>query len=67
MCIKDAKGLPPALSNFVFCQYTFWGESEAISVAPVVDESFSESDSGGDSPGTAGCKFNHEKVSCSSP
>ena len=22
--IKEARGLPPVLSNFVFCQYTFW-------------------------------------------
>jgi len=22
--IKEARGLPPVLSNYVFCQYTFW-------------------------------------------
>jgi len=32
--IKDARGLPPALSNFVFCQYTFWGHPDLIVVPP---------------------------------
>ncbi|XP_074656043.1 kinesin-like protein KIF13A isoform X2 [Tubulanus polymorphus] len=35
--IKEAKGLPPALSNFVFCHYTFWGHGEPIVVAPYID------------------------------
>ena len=28
LSIKSATGLPPSLSQFVFCQYTFWGDSE---------------------------------------
>lgn len=32
--IKSAKGLPIALSNYVFCQYTFWGCKDAV-VVPV--------------------------------
>lgn len=34
--IHQAKGLPPALCHFVFCQYTFWGHDESIVVAPEV-------------------------------
>lgn len=33
--IKQATGLPLTLSNFVFCQYTFWNHQE--SVVPVVN------------------------------
>ena len=32
--IKEARGLPPVLSNFVFCQYTFW--SHAPTTVPSV-------------------------------
>lgn len=28
--IKQATGLPLTLSNFVFCQYTFWGHQETV-------------------------------------
>lgn len=35
--IKQATGLPPSLSNFVFCQYTFWGFPDPIVVPPVVN------------------------------
>ena len=31
--LKAARGLPIALSNYVFCQYTFWGSADAV-VAP---------------------------------
>ncbi|XP_059481863.1 kinesin-like protein KIF13A isoform X5 [Neocloeon triangulifer] len=31
--IKQAAGLPPSLSNFVFCQYTIWGHP--VVVAPI--------------------------------
>lgn len=34
--IKQATGLPPSLSNFVFCQYTLWGHPEPVVVAPKV-------------------------------
>lgn len=33
--IKQASGLPLSLSNFVFCQYTFWGHPDPIVAAPV--------------------------------
>ncbi|XP_037926224.1 kinesin-like protein KIF13B isoform X3 [Hermetia illucens] len=32
--IKQATGLPLSLSNFVFCQYTFWGHQETV--VPVI-------------------------------
>uniref|UniRef100_A0A8C4SQC1 Kinesin family member 13A n=1 Tax=Erpetoichthys calabaricus TaxID=27687 RepID=A0A8C4SQC1_ERPCA len=35
--IKDATGLPLNLSNFVFCQYTFWDQSEATVAPPMVN------------------------------
>ncbi|XP_076999553.1 kinesin-like protein KIF13A isoform X2 [Tamandua tetradactyla] len=35
--IKEATGLPLNLSNFVFCQYTFWDQCESMVAAPVVD------------------------------
>ncbi|NWH75115.1 KI13A protein, partial [Piaya cayana] len=35
--IKEATGLPPNLSNFVFCQYTFWDQCKPTVAAPVVD------------------------------
>ncbi|CAH0727551.1 unnamed protein product, partial [Brenthis ino] len=34
--IKQASGLPPSLSNFVFCQYTLWGGGEPVVVPPHV-------------------------------
>ncbi|XP_069792215.1 kinesin-like protein KIF13B [Narcine bancroftii] len=37
--ILQATGLPRHLSNFVFCQYTFWDQTEPIMVAPEVDPS----------------------------
>ncbi|KAL1429824.1 hypothetical protein MTO96_015687 [Rhipicephalus appendiculatus] len=56
VAIKSAVGLPPSLSNFVFCQYTFWGHTEAVVVAPVVD-----TDAKPGSPGNSNIafKFNH--------
>ncbi|XP_021365352.1 kinesin-like protein KIF13B isoform X2 [Mizuhopecten yessoensis] len=36
ICISGAKGLPPALSNFVFCQYTFWGNEDTVVVPPEI-------------------------------
>ena len=32
--MKNAAGLPPSLSHFVFCQYNFWGESDPTIVPP---------------------------------
>ncbi|CAJ1077200.1 kinesin-like protein KIF13B isoform X1 [Xyrichtys novacula] len=34
--ILQANGLPRHLSNFVFCQYHFWGQEEVIFIAPEV-------------------------------
>nr|XP_015832787.2 kinesin-like protein KIF13B isoform X2 [Nothobranchius furzeri] len=39
--ILQATGLPQHLSNFVFCQYSFWDQPEPIIVAPEVDHSAS--------------------------
>ncbi|XP_076835244.1 kinesin-like protein KIF13B isoform X2 [Brachyhypopomus gauderio] len=39
--ILQATGLPQFLSNFVFCQYSFWDQSEPVIVAPEVDPSAS--------------------------
>ncbi|KAA0708237.1 Kinesin-like protein KIF13B [Triplophysa tibetana] len=37
MKILQATGLPQHLSNFVFCQYHFWDQSEAVFIAPEVN------------------------------
>ncbi|KAM6992605.1 kinesin-like protein KIF13B isoform 2-T2 [Tautogolabrus adspersus] len=34
--ILQANGLPRHLSNFVFCQYHFWGQEEAVFIPPEV-------------------------------
>jgi len=34
--VLEASGLPPALSHFVFCQYTLWGEEELTTVPPAM-------------------------------
>ncbi|KAM9861165.1 kinesin-like protein KIF13B [Aulostomus maculatus] len=39
--ILQATGLPQYLSNFVFCQYSFWDQPEPFIVAPEVDTSSS--------------------------
>ncbi len=36
MTIKNAAGLPPSLSHFVFGQYVFWGDSDTTVVPPAV-------------------------------
>uniref|UniRef100_H3A1E4 Kinesin family member 13A n=1 Tax=Latimeria chalumnae TaxID=7897 RepID=H3A1E4_LATCH len=35
--IREVTGLPLNLSNFVFCQYTFWDQSEATVAPPMVN------------------------------
>uniref|UniRef100_A0A4W3HM95 Kinesin family member 13A n=1 Tax=Callorhinchus milii TaxID=7868 RepID=A0A4W3HM95_CALMI len=35
--MDKATGLPPNLSNFVFCQYTFWDHSEQTVAPPMVN------------------------------
>ncbi|KAM6943532.1 kinesin-like protein KIF13B [Xenentodon cancila] len=39
--ILQATGLPQYLSNFVFCQYSFWDQPDPFIVAPEVDPSSS--------------------------
>ncbi|XP_062267616.1 kinesin-like protein KIF13B isoform X1 [Platichthys flesus] len=41
--ILQATGLPRHLSNFVFCQYHFWGQEEPVFIAPEVAPSSSSS------------------------
>ncbi|XP_017287903.1 kinesin-like protein KIF13B isoform X2 [Kryptolebias marmoratus] len=43
--ILQATGLPRHLSNFVFCQYLFWGQEEPVFTAPEVAPFSSSSDS----------------------
>ncbi|XP_071334694.1 kinesin-like protein KIF13B isoform X2 [Trachinotus anak] len=43
--ILQATGLPRHLSNFVFCQYHFWGQEEPVFIAPEVAPSSSSSNS----------------------
>jgi len=38
--IKQASGLPLSLSNFVFCQYSFWNHLDSIVVPPVVNPEY---------------------------
>ncbi|KAG7316441.1 hypothetical protein KOW79_019982 [Hemibagrus wyckioides] len=35
--VSQATGLPQNLSNFVFCQYDFWGQEEPVFIAPEVN------------------------------
>uniref|UniRef100_A0A8C5MA86 Kinesin family member 13B n=1 Tax=Leptobrachium leishanense TaxID=445787 RepID=A0A8C5MA86_9ANUR len=37
MVILQATGLPQHLSNFVFCNYSFWDQPDPVTVAPEVD------------------------------
>ncbi|XP_054871760.1 kinesin-like protein KIF13B isoform X3 [Amphiprion ocellaris] len=41
--VLQATGLPRHLSNFVFCQYHFWGQEEPVFTAPEVAPSSSSS------------------------
>ncbi len=34
--IREASGLPLNLSNFVFCQYSFWEQSEPAVAPPII-------------------------------
>ena len=38
MTIKNAAGLPPSLSHFVFCQYMFWGDTDLTVVPPSIQQ-----------------------------
>ena len=33
--VVDASDLPPALCNYVFCQYKFWNDDNTIVVPPI--------------------------------
>ncbi|RUS88910.1 hypothetical protein EGW08_003349, partial [Elysia chlorotica] len=57
VCIKEARGLPLALSNFVFCQYSFWSEAEACVVPPEINPDTSQQRD----EHTANFSFNHER------
>ena len=41
--IKNAAGLPPSLSHFVFCQYMFWGDTDLTVVPPSIQQPISSS------------------------
>ncbi|XP_078332068.1 kinesin-like protein KIF13A isoform X4 [Crassostrea virginica] len=57
--IVSAKGLPSSMSNFVFCQYTFWGLEESVVVPPQINpEMIDRQNSTGD---TVTVKFHHKK------
>ncbi|XP_062573075.1 kinesin-like protein KIF13B isoform X4 [Saccostrea cucullata] len=57
--ILSAKGLPSSMSNFVFCQYTFWGQEESVVVPPQIDpDKVERQNSTGD---TVCVKFQHRK------
>ncbi|XP_074471910.1 kinesin-like protein KIF13B isoform X3 [Sebastes fasciatus] len=43
--ILQANGLPRHLSNFVFCQYHFWGQEEVVFIAPEMEPASSPSTS----------------------
>lgn len=55
--IKQASGLPLSLSNFVFCHYHFWGDSEPIVVPPVVSPELPATPH----PASMTFKFDHSK------
>jgi len=59
--IREATGLPPAFSNFVFCQYTAFGEREATIVPyRMMPQMIAQNKEG------ATLKFGFEKVCLSS-
>ncbi|PNF28377.1 hypothetical protein B7P43_G17067 [Cryptotermes secundus] len=57
--IKQASGLPLSLSNFVFCQYSFWNHTDSIAVPPVVDQEYPVTCSSGRDSVTF--KFDHNR------
>ncbi|XP_078712139.1 kinesin-like protein KIF13A isoform X4 [Lampetra fluviatilis] len=60
--IREATGLPPALTNFVFCQYWLWDHPEATVVPPALGPD-SRSPSTPTAPSAPSCsvKFGHCK------
>ncbi|XP_031784044.1 kinesin-like protein KIF13A isoform X10 [Nasonia vitripennis] len=59
--IKQASGLPLSLSNFVFCQYIFWGYPEPVVVPPVVNTEFSSFHNITNQDDSLTFQFNHTK------
>ena len=57
--IHEAKGLPKDLSHFVFCQYSFWGYEDSVSVPPEISP-----DTLVEKRNTKTVKFTHERVGC---
>ena len=57
MKIHEAKGLPKDLSHFVFCQYSFWGYEDSVSVPPEISP-----DTLVEKRNTKTVKFTHERV-----
>lgn len=58
--IKEATGLPPAFANFVFCQYTFWGERDPV----VVPYMATRSQQATKTKDGAKLRFNFSRVRC---
>jgi kinesin family protein 13 len=58
--IKQASGLPLSLSNFVFCQYSFWNHPESIAVPPVINPEYPVSSSTGRDSMTFRFNHNHD-------
>ena len=62
MTIKNAAGLPPSLSHFVFCQYNFWGESDPTVVPPTdPDDNINDILKLGQTSDVAMFSFNHTR------
>ena len=60
LTIKAATGLPPSLSQFVFCQYSFPGEGETTTVPPSLNPS-PHAQSGKIDTGSVNYKFDHRR------
>ncbi|KAK3087726.1 hypothetical protein FSP39_009709 [Pinctada imbricata] len=61
--IKEAKGLPASLSNFVFCQYTFWDhEGEPELVPPEISPESSREGTRSSLSDTLDVRFKYSKV-----
>ncbi|XP_076456377.1 kinesin-like protein KIF13A [Babylonia areolata] len=56
--IQEAEDLPPALSHFVFCQYSFWNSTEPIALPPDMNPDYPTKQDRGPTK----IVFNHEQV-----
>ncbi|KAI1724019.1 kinesin motor domain-containing protein [Ditylenchus destructor] len=59
--IKKATNLPPNLSHFVFCQYSFFNMSEMLVVAPNMDASANSRRNGKIKPNPTSFIFDHQQ------